>query len=315
MANTTTGRLDELRRRLGSPTAPKVITQGVFEAGPEHLERLAHLRPYEQANQHDLCDYMDDLQYRTDIQPALFLYLLPFCLERWDQHVRIENFECPGFKEQFYTVLGKTNVLSECLSTDQRAAVLEFMRKSILEGIDTQDRLRFEGYPAAPYRWIGALMTYGVIASDIEHLWMDWWSISTIGRAIAAVQYISCLVYPKNSNPVFAPYTRERGGGPPCLWEFDGYLHEATWKIQNVEFLKKLFRDPKIVFSVVRRAVDRLSQHSGFLTAQQLLADLQSSSANRKLRSPAETLSDRLLALPDILATGGEPQMTYLWPD
>jgi hypothetical protein len=121
---------------------------------------------------------MDDLQYRTDIQPALFLYLLPFCLERWDQHIRNENFEWPGFREQFYTVLGKTSILLECLSPDQFAAVLEFMRKSIHEEIDAQDRLHFLGYPAQLYRWISALTTYGVIAPDVERIWNEWWSDS-----------------------------------------------------------------------------------------------------------------------------------------
>jgi hypothetical protein len=190
--------------------------------------------------------------------------------------------------------------------------VWEFMSGSILEEIDAQDCLRFEGYPSAPYRWIQALMTHGVIAPDIEHSWMDWWSVSTIGRAVAVVQYVSCLVYPKNVNPVFAPYTREKGGGPPCQWGFDGYSNDRSWKIQNVEFLQRLFGDPKVVISVIQQAVNRLSQHSGFLTAQQLLADSQWPSANLKLRGPAETLAERLLALSEILA---EPRNTYLWPD
>jgi hypothetical protein len=305
-------RLSHLYQRLGSVAPPETITQSAFDGDPAHLKRLAALHPRERASVWDLRDYMDDVLY-GDIQTSLLLHALPFCLRAWHDYLRDEKFECPGFAELFYTVLAEKEVFAGILTDDQRKAVLEFMRGSILEEIDAQECLHFEGYPSAP--WIRALMTYGVIAPDIEHLWMDWWSISTIGRAIAAVQYISCLVYPKDSNPVFAPYTREKGGGPPCLWEFDGYLYESTWQIQNVGFLQELLRDHNVVFSVVRRAVNRLSQHSGLQTAQQLLADLQSSSANGKIRGPAETLSDRLLALPDILATGGEPQTTYLWPE
>jgi hypothetical protein len=191
MANTSIERLVDLRRRLGSPTPPTAIAQGVFEAGPEHLERLAHLRPGDQANEWDVRDYMEHLQFRTDIQIPLFIYLVPFCLERWDEYIRSDNFECPASMESFYTVLGNTDVLSKCFSPDQCAAVQEFMRKSILEEIDAQDCLHFWGYPAQPFRWIRALTTYGVIAPDIDRIWNDWWSISTEGQAVAAVQYIS----------------------------------------------------------------------------------------------------------------------------
>jgi len=307
-------RLNDFYRRLGSVVPPETITQSPFDFDPAHLGRLVKLHVGERASGFDLANYMDDVLY-GDIQSSLLVHALPFCLRAWHEYLRDEKFECPGFAEHFYTVLERKDLFAGALNDDQMKAVLEFMRESILEEIDAQESLRSEGYPAAPYRWIRALMTYGVIAPDIEHLWMDWWSISTSGRAVAAVQYISCLIYPKDSNPVFAPWTRERGGGPPCLWEFDGYLYESNWKIQNVEFLRELFRDPETVFSVVRLAVDRLSQHSGCLTAKQLLADLQSASVDRKLRSPAETLSDRLIALPDILATGGEPQTTYMWSD
>lgn len=314
MATAIEQRLNDFYRKLGSVTPPESITQSVFETDQFHLERLAALRAGERANVWDLADYMDDMLYR-EVDSSLLVHVLPSCLREWHEYVRSENFECPGFGELFYTLLTRKDSFAGIITNDQRQALWEFMRESILEEIDAQAELRFEGSHAAPYRWFKALMTHGVIASDIEHLWMDWWSVSTIGRAIAAVQYISCLVYPKNSNPVFAPYTQARGGGPPCLWEFDGYSDECKWKIQNVEFLQRLLSDPKFVISIVRQAVDRLSHHRGCLTAQQLLADLESTTVNRKLRSSAETLSERISALPDILATGGEPGTTYLWPD
>jgi hypothetical protein len=49
------------------------LTQGIFEAGPEHLERLAALRPGDQASPWDICDSMEDLQFRIDIQIPLFV--------------------------------------------------------------------------------------------------------------------------------------------------------------------------------------------------------------------------------------------------
>lgn len=306
-------RLNDLYQRLGSVTPPETISQSAFDGDLAHLERIAKLHLGQRATGIDLANYMDDVLY-GEIQSSLLVHALPFCLRAWHDYLRDEQFDCPGFAELFYTVLAKKEIFAGILTDDQREALLGFMRDSILEEIDAQDRVRFDGYPAAPHRWIRALTTYGVIAPDIELLWMNWWSISTIGRAISAVQYVSCLVYPKDSNPVFAPWTREKGGGPPCLWEFEGYLYESTWKSQNVEFLQRLFSNPQIIISVIQRAVLSLSQHDGFFTAQQLLADSESPSANLKLRGAAETLSERLAALPGILGTGGTPEATYLWP-
>ena len=88
------------------------------------------------------------------------------------------------------------------------------MREAILEEIDAQRGLSYRAKGARPYRWIAALATYGVLLPDLERLWNSWWSLETIGGATATVQYISCLMYPENENPVFAPWTSNEGGGP-----------------------------------------------------------------------------------------------------
>ena len=46
-------------------------------------------------------------------------------------------------------------------------------------------------------------------------------------------------MYSENENPVFAPWTPNGGGGPPCLWEFEGRLYEHRWLEPNVSFLRK----------------------------------------------------------------------------
>jgi len=104
---------------------------------------------------------------------------------------------------------------------------------------------------------IGAVTTYGVLLPDIELLWTAWWSVSTVGRAISAMQYISCLMYPENENPVFAPWTPNAGGGPPCLWDFEGHLYSHRWLEPNVAFLKRVLNVPG-VSQVLSRAAQRL---------------------------------------------------------
>jgi len=79
-------------------------------------------------------------------------------------------------------------------------AVSEFMRGAILEEIDDQRGLTYGGIGARPYRWITALTTNGVLLPDVDQLWTVWWSIDTVGRAVAAAQYISCLMYGVNEN-------------------------------------------------------------------------------------------------------------------
>jgi hypothetical protein len=96
---------------------------------------------------------------------------------------------------------------------------------------------------------------------DVDRAWGTWWSLDTVGRAIAAAQHISCLMYPENENPVFAPWTPNGVGGPPCLWEFEGHLYTHRWLEPNIAFLKKALNVPRVTedFS---RAVDRLVDHS-----------------------------------------------------
>ena len=119
------------------------------------------------------------------------------------------------------------------------------------------------------------------------------------------VQYISCLMYQKSQNPIFAPYTPEQGGGPPCLWAFDGYLYESRWQEPNILFLQNLLETPKNVTEVVTKAVDCLTTHCEYATAQKLLTDLPDCT---------ETLAERCKSLPYALATIGS-RHAFDWLD
>jgi hypothetical protein len=147
-----------------------------------------------------------------------------------------------------------------------------------------------------PYRWITALMTHGVLFPDIDRLWIPWWSIDTTGRAVAAVQYISCLMYPENENPVFAPWTRDGGGGPPQLWEFGGHLYEHRWLEPNVSFLRRTL-NPKAVDDALSRAVARLAGLPEHEKAVKVQSDIPLC---------METLAARCLDLPHLLETKQE---------
>ena len=173
------------------------------------------------------------------------------------------------------------------------------MKQSILEEIDDQRGLVYQGSNVSPYRWIGALTTYGVLRPDIGSLWTVWWSLNTVGRAVAGVQYISCLMYPENENPVFAPWTPDGGGGPPCLWNFEGHLYEHCWQSPNILFLKETLNTPN-VSHVLNRCVERLTGQPEIALARRVESDLL---------ILVETLNTRCLELARLLANTNHAQI------
>ncbi len=294
--------LNALRRAFAATAPPKQITQSAFEGDPKHLRRLVQLRPGDRAKVRDLWDYTQDLLY-TDIQSSLLTYLMPFCLEAWREDLRGTDSGFSGFVEHFYSVLANKHVFDRHLRPLQSAAVSEFMRESILEEIEGQRGLSYQGKGARPYRWITALTTHGVLMPDMDRLWTAWWSNDTVGRAIGTVQYISCLMYPANENPVFAPWTPDGGGGPPCLWEFGGHLYTHRWLEANVRFLRETLN--------AQAATDALTTAVGRLTGEpehEVAAEVQ-----EDLPLCAETLAGRCAELPHLLETTQEVGKLLEW--
>lgn len=278
-----------LHRALGATKPPDKITQEAFEFNDKHLRRLARLEPGESADAEDLWYYAKDVLY-TKIQESLFVYLLPFCLGAWRDDLK-GAYGYGGFVEYFYVVLAKPRIFDDQLSPWQAAAVSDFMKQVILDEIDEQRGLSYQGARVRPYRWVGALTTYGVLRPDLDSLWSDWWSIKTIGRAVAALQYVSCLMYPENENPVFAPWTPDGGGGPPCLWDFEGHLYEHGWRQENIGLLRATLTTHK-VRETLTRSIEKLVGQPEHRTAQQLGEDFP---------LVTEIVEARCLELPSLL--------------
>jgi hypothetical protein len=292
----------KLHRALGVTRPPEKVTQGAFEGNDRHLRRLVRLRPGEQADANDLWEYIHDLRY-TDIQGTLLVYLLPFCLQAWREDLRGIHHGYGGVIENFYPVLADRHIFDLHLTPKQSAVVSEFMRQTILEEIDDQRGLAFQGSRTRPYRWFGALTTYGVLLPDVERLWNAWWSLDTVGRAIAAVQYISCLMYPERENPVFAPWTPDLGGGPPCLWGFEGHLYNHRWLEPNVIFMKEILTVQR-VNEVLAQAVGQLAGQPEYDAATAVQQDFPLCTA---------TLEGRCAELPRLLERAKESSKQFSW--
>jgi hypothetical protein len=289
-----------LRKTLGVNSPPTQITQEPFDGDISHLRRLARLEPGEQAVDGDLTAYYHDLLY-TDIQSDLFAHMLPMLLAIWHNDLRGIDDIYGGFVDWFYLVLARPNIFQQCFTSRQTTVVSEFIQKTILDEIDGRRGLSFQGSRSRPYNWFRALTSYGVIFPDIARVWNSWWSVGTTGRAVAAVQYVSCLMYSKYENPVFSPWTPNGGGGPPCLWEYAGHLYKHRWLQSNVEFLA-IVLNPTVIVDLLGRAVAKLAGQPGYDKAAEVRSDLP---------IVESTLNCRCQKLPVLLGTINEPSNEF----
>jgi hypothetical protein len=193
-------------------------------------------------------------------------------------------------------------LLHDCLSPAQAAAVLAFMHDSLLERIDREDSLSHADEYATAYAWFYRLGAFAVIFPELESLWRTWWRFDTPGQAIAALQYLSCLMYEDRDNPIFAPWTREHGGGTPGLWETDGQTFHESWRLENVVFFMDTVT-PAYVHEALARAAARLEGILASAVPARMLADI---APQRPL------LEHRLNVLPDLLSQ--PPNATLKWP-
>lgn len=117
------------------------------------------------------------------------------------------------------------------------------------------------------------------------------------------MQYASCLLYGETDNPVFTPWTRVGGGGPPSLWEFEGHLYTHRWQEPNVSFLRETLT-PRAILDVLRAAVVQLDGQPEQAVAAQILRD----------GSARETvLGSRCAELPRILERTQDPGDRIEW--
>src|SRR5260370_8869027 len=137
------------RRAYGKAAPPEKVTQEAFDGNDRHLRRLQRMKPGERPDLQDLWEYSQDLRH-TDIQGALLAYLLPFCLELWCADVRGTSDKDGEFVEHLYPVLADRPFLDKHLTSKQRAAVSEFMRQTVLEEVDEQLGLAYQGSKARP---------------------------------------------------------------------------------------------------------------------------------------------------------------------
>jgi hypothetical protein len=300
----TTDAIAAIRRTFGDPKPLRAdaVWQKPFDYDSSHLHRLAELPPDADAEPADLVAYALDFKYEH-IQRDLFQHVLPFCLRAWRDDLTSPFGRYETFVDEFYPALIRGGVFKSVLAPQEAEAVGAFMRGAILAQIDAQAALSFKGSKSPVYAWFHALSTYGLLRPDIRTLWSTWWAVETEGRALAAAQYASCLIYDETANPVFDAWTREHGGGPPCLWHYRGHVLEECWHPENLDMLEAALT-PDGVRALLDRSVARLADHP--------LRD-KVASIRFRLDARTQTLARRCADVRRFLATPNEAEYSFQW--
>ncbi len=276
----------------GKPKPPKEIWQEPLDGDSSHYARLCALGGA-LPGAGDAVDYAHDLAAQENIQAELFVCLLPSCLYAW-RHDLMHNHhsDYAAYVETFSAALARRPLLEDFLEPRQAEAVMVFMRDSLLDRIDREYSLSITSAHNSAHAWVCTLGSFAVIFPELESLWRTWWGFETPGRALAAQRYISCLLYEDDANPIFAPWTPLRGGGPPSLWATDGHIYNESWKPVNIDFFKATVT-PAYVHQALKRAANALS---GLIESDVPIRMLSDFERQRPL------LQHRLRALPEIVS-------------
>lgn len=222
---------DRARGIFGNPQPPRQVWERQFDNFDHELQRLAGT-PYDQIDSSDLWYYYLDLAY-VELQPDLFAYLFPVCLMDWHRTL-MQSEPCSHGDSEFHYGVHRGNVFEKMVTSEQRQAIYEFFWDSFLERLDAERGFVYSGSKTPAYGWIFRFNSIGIIMPLTELLWTSWWSLDTPGRAVAALQYCSGLMYRDENNPLFGTWTRDHGGGGPYLWENDSNIHDAGWMKDNL---------------------------------------------------------------------------------
>jgi hypothetical protein len=162
-------------------------------------------------------------------------------------------------------------VFEKMMTAAQREAVYEFFRDSFRERLEIERGFSEMRNDQPTFCWIDRFNSLGMIMPRIELIWNDWWTLETPGRAVAALQYCSCLMYFNGENPLFDAW---KGISPP-LWTNDGFYFGGgmVWREENLAFLSRSLT-AEFVVAKVQQAAARLEQEPEGEKARRLVSDL-----------------------------------------
>lgn len=278
---------------FGNPLPPKTIWERQFDRADDALRRLAST-PHEKIT--DLWCYYHDLAH-VELQPELFEYLFPACLMDWHSTL-MNHLPCSAGDSEFHYGVHKGKVFEKMLSPVRREQVMEFFRDSLVERLERQHVFATVRNRFPSTSWICRLNSLGIILPNIELIWNELWLLDTPGRAIAALQYLSGLMYFDGENPLF----QEWFGESPSLCRNDSFIFHDGWPDNNAGLLTATLT-PAFVRNTVPKAVTLLQGHPEFKKAKKMESDLERAECQKLIEV-------RVAELPVLLRTPDPDEWT-----
>jgi hypothetical protein len=183
---------DQSRAIFGYPSPPSQVTEYQFDGFDAELSKLAQI-PWDQIKDEDLWYYIHDLAY-VELQPDLFAYLFPVCLNFWYQSL-MRSTACAQGDAEFHYALARGQVLEKHVTADQREQIFDFFRDGFLDRLDKERGFIYQAQLTPAYGWMMRLNSLGLVTPLIEPIWNAWWSMNSSGQAVSALMYLSGLMY------------------------------------------------------------------------------------------------------------------------
>ncbi|WP_395373419.1 hypothetical protein [Marinicella sp. W31] len=262
-------RPESSRKIFNNPNPPKEIWQKQFDDFDQQLKKLARSN-WKEIEDKDLWYYFHDLAY-VELQPDLFNYLFPVCLNFWYQSL-IANESASRGGLDLHQALIRGQIFEKMTTSKQTEAIFKFFHDGFIDRIEMERGFQYYGSSTPAYFWISRFNSLGITAPIIDRIWSSWWNFNHPGKAVSAVMYASGLVYLGGENPIFGEWTRRGGGGGPYLTESDFDLDDTGWIQHNVSFLKETL-SVKYIQEKLKIAADRLQREPEAKIAKKVAKD------------------------------------------
>lgn len=285
-------RISDIQARaiFSNPEAPSQVSEYQFDGFDDDLRRLAQT-PWDKIHDADLWYYLHDLAY-VELQPDLFAYLFPVCLNFW-YHTLMNSVGCAVGDAEFHYSLFHGQILEKHVTPSQHDQIFTFFHDGFLDRIDEERGFIYRDSHTPAYGWMHRFNSLGLITPLTEPIWNSWWSMNSCGQAVSALMYLSGLMYGRGENPIFKPWTKKHGGGGPYLWENDSQIFDSGWLPANLDFFRRTLT-VDYLGQKAREASERLATEPEAELANQIYKDYERFAEDVEIR--IEYLIERLEA-------------------
>lgn len=249
------------RKEVPKPTNVQGDSWGL-DATTEDILRLIDSPP-DQLIAEDFSGY---LGYCTTGGDDDLRFLFPPILRIWETALYERD---SWFTQYFHHEVCRTDFVERALSASLRQATCDFMVRALSDRLASEKSLSIRGVSTS-HDWFGYVASFGVFTTAIPSLWAKVWDSEKLGHAVALLQYLSCLLY-EDSNPIFAPWTCDKGGGPPQLWGYDSVGFGESWKEENLAFLSSALSSDAIRDWLACTLVRHSGEHASLVAKEFLL--------------------------------------------